>query len=135
MERDAQFSPDGKWIAYQSNESGRFEIYVQRFNAAGERQRVSVNGGAQVRWRADGRELFYLTLDNQLTAVPVTVSQQGVRTGAATTLFRAPVGAVQSIALHNYIVTPDGQRFLLDTVVEEQAPPIVVILNWKPAEN
>lgn len=99
----------------------------------GERQRVSANGGVQVRWRADGRELFYLTLDNHLTAVPVTVSEQGARTGTATSLFLAPLGAAQGIALHNYIVSPDGQRFLLDTVVEEQAPPLVVILNWKPA--
>jgi Tol biopolymer transport system component len=135
MERDAQFSPDGKWIAYQSNESGRFEIYVQRFNAAGERERISPNGGAQVRWRADGRELFYLTLDNQLTAVPVSLSERDVRTGPATALFRAPVGAPQGIALHNYIVSQDGQRFLLDTIVEEPAPPIVVILNWKPGAS
>jgi Tol biopolymer transport system component len=56
-ERDAQFSPDGEWIAYQSDESGQYEIYVQRFPAA-VKERISANGGAQVRWRTDGKELF-----------------------------------------------------------------------------
>jgi Tol biopolymer transport system component len=131
-ERDGQFSPDAKWIAYQSNESGRFEIYVQPFNRPGERQRISMAGGVQARWRADGRELFYLTLQDQLVAVPVAISDQRIEAGSATPLFRAPVGA-GGIALHSYSVSPDGQRFLVDTLVEEPAAPIVVILNWKPA--
>jgi Tol biopolymer transport system component len=133
-ERDAQFSPDGKWIAYQSNESGRFEIYVQRFQDSGERMRISINGGVQPRWRRDGRELFYITLDGQLVAVPVTLSSssRALEAGAAVPLFQARVGEVQDISLPDYIVSPDGQRFLLDTVVEEAAAPIVVILNWKP---
>jgi hypothetical protein len=70
-----------------------------------------------------------------MTAVPIAVSDHGVRAGAPAALFRAPVGAVQDLARHHYIVSPDGQRFLLDTIVEEQAPPIVVILNWKPAAD
>ena len=133
-ERDAQFSPDGKWIAYQSNESGRFEIYLQRFQDSGERMRISINGGVQPRWRRDGRELFYITLDGQLVAVPVTLSSssRALEAGAAVPLFQARVGEVQDISLPDYIVSPDGQRFLLDTVVEEAAAPIVVILNWKP---
>lgn len=134
-ERDGQFSPDGKWIAYQSNESGRFEIYVQPFNRPGERRRVSTDGGTQVRWRADGRELFYLTLESRLVALPISVSDTAVKAGDVTTLFHAPVGEAQGIARHHYSVSPDGQRFLVDTIVEEQAPPIVVILNWKPADN
>jgi dipeptidyl aminopeptidase/acylaminoacyl peptidase len=133
-ERDAQFSPDGKWIAFQSNESGRFEIYVQPFQDSGERSRISINGGVQPRWRRDGRELFYITLDGQLVAVPVALSSssRAFESGAAVPLFHARVGAVQDISLPDYIVSPDGQRFLLDTVVEEAAAPIVVILNWKP---
>lgn len=133
-ERDAQFSPDGKWIAYQSNESGRFEIYVQPFQDSGERLRISINGGVQPRWRRDGRELFYVALDGQLVAVPVALSSsnRSLEAGAAVLLFHARVGAVQDISLPDYIVSPDGQRFLLDTVVEEAAAPIVVILNWKP---
>jgi Tol biopolymer transport system component len=135
-ERYAQLSPDGKWIAYQSNESGRFEIYVQPFPHGGERSRISTDGGVQARWRRDGRELFYLTLEGQLVAVPVTLSSSSpnVKAGAALPLFQARIGGVQDISLSHYIVSPDGQRFLLDTIVEEAAAPIVVILNWKPLQ-
>jgi Tol biopolymer transport system component len=66
-ERDGQFSPDGKWVAYQSNESGRMEIYVQPFSG-GRRELISAGGGAQVRWRHDGKELFYIALDGPLMA-------------------------------------------------------------------
>ena len=132
-ERDAQFSPDGKWIAYQSNESGQHEVYVLPFLAPGERVPISANGGVQARWRADGRELFYLTLEGQLIAVPIALRPDGstLRPGAPVPLFRARVGAVQGISLHNYIVAPDGQRFLLDTVVEQASAPISLILNAK----
>ena len=132
-ERDAQFSPDGKWIAYQSNESGQHEVYVQPFRGRGERVRISANGGVQARWRADGQELFYLTLTGQLMAVPIAVRSEGgaLRPGAAVPLFRARVGAVQGISLHNYIVAPDGQRFLLDTVIEQPSTPISLILTAK----
>ncbi len=66
-----QFSPDGKWIAYQSNESGRDEVYVQPFPGPGAKVRISTNGGAQMRWRRDGKELFYIALDGRLMAVPI----------------------------------------------------------------
>jgi Tol biopolymer transport system component len=132
-ERDAQFSPDGKWIAYHSNESGKHEVYVQPFRGPGERKRVSISGGAQARWRSDGRELFYLTLEGQLVAVPMAVRADGlaVQPGTAVPLFNAEVGEVLGIALHTYIVAPDGQRFLIDRVVEQTAAPISLILNWK----
>jgi Tol biopolymer transport system component len=132
-ERDAQFSPDGKWIAYQSNESGTHEVYVQPFRGPGERSRISVSGGAQARWRADGRELFYLTLEGRLVAVPVAVRSDGlaVQPGTAVELFNAGVGEVLGIALHTYIAAPDGQRFLIDKVVEQTAAPISLILNWR----
>jgi hypothetical protein len=134
-ERDAQFSPDGKWIAYHSNESGTHEVYVQPFRGPGERKRVSISGGAQARWRADGRELFYVTLDGQLVAVPMAVRADGlaVQPGAAVPLFHAGVGEVLGINLHNYIVAPDGQKFLIDRVVEQSAAPMSLILNWKAA--
>ena len=81
------------------------------------------------RWQ----ELFYLTLTGQLMAVPIAVRSEGgaLRPGAAVPLFRARVGAVQGISLHNYIVAPDGQRFLLDTVIEQPSTPISLILNAK----
>jgi Tol biopolymer transport system component len=131
-ERDAQFSPDGKWIAYQSNESGRFEIYVQPFGATGSKLQVSTNGGAQVRWRRDGKELFYVALDGRLMTVPIKLSTpQAAEAGTPVPLFVTHIGgAVQSPLKHQYIVSPDGQRFLMSTVSEE-ATPITMILNWK----
>ncbi|MFP5379462.1 MAG: TolB family protein, partial [Vicinamibacteria bacterium] len=131
-ERDAQFSPDARWIAYQSNESGRAEIYVQPFNRPGSRERVSTDGGVQARWRADGRELFYLTLDGVLTAVPMTAEGDALKPGVPQTLFALPVGGVRGISLHRYIVSDDGARVLVDTVLEQQPAPISLILNWAP---
>jgi len=133
-ERDAQFSPDGQWIAYQSDESGRFEIYIQPFQRPGPRTRISANGGVQVPWRRDGKELSFLSLAGEFVAVPVTFSADGqtMDTRTGTTLFQARVGAVQDIGLPHYVVSTDGQRFLVDTVVEETTAPITVILNWRP---
>ena len=134
-ERDGQFSPDGKWIAYQSNESGRFEIYVQPFPGPGGKLQISTNGGAQVRWRRDGKELFYIALDDRLMAVPIRLASNGqtVEPGSPIPLFATRVGgALQTIFRQQYMVSPDGQRFLMNTITEEAASPITVILNWKP---
>jgi Tol biopolymer transport system component len=134
-ERDAQFSPDGKWIAYQSNESGRFEIYVQPFPGPGDKVTVSTSGGAQVRWRQDGTELFYMSLDDQLMVVPVEIAakSQHINVGTPIPLFRTEsTGAVQSANRQQYMVTADGQRFLINTVVPSTTAPIVMLLNWKP---
>jgi Tol biopolymer transport system component len=136
-ERDAQFSPDGKWIAYHSNHTGRHEVYVQPFPGPGERTPISTSGGAEARWREDGRELFYLTLEGVLTAVPITVRPDGraIQAGPVEPLFHANVGDILGIAQQQYIVTDKGQRFLVDSVVEQAAAPISLILNWKaPAE-
>ena len=94
--------------------------------------RISARGGVQARWRADGRELFYLTLDGELTAVPMTLGadRRTLAPGAPQTLFTARVGSVQGIALPSYVVSADGERFLFDTLVEQPAPPISLILNW-----
>src|SRR5262249_3929106 len=134
-ERDGQFSPDGKWIAYQSNESGRFEIYVQPFPGTGTKIQISTNGGGQVRWRRAGKELFYITLDDRLMAVPIGISSDNktIDAGAPVPLFATHVGgAVQGIYRPQYMLSPDGQRFLMSTVAEEAPSPITVILNWKP---
>jgi serine/threonine protein kinase len=133
-ERDAQFSPDHNWIAYQSNESGRFEIYVQPFLGPGPKHKVSTNGGAQVRWRRDGGELFYVALDGNLMSVPVRVTPdtKSIDAGAAVPLFAARVSPVQ-FDRQQYFVSADGQRFLINTVVEQAtSPPITVILNYNP---
>ena len=134
-ERDGQFSPDENWIAYQSNESGRFEIYVQPFPGPGGKSQISTNGGAQVRWRGDGKELFYIALDGRLMAVPLRLASNGqaVDAGAPIPLFATRVGgAVQGINKQQYTVSLDGQRFLMLTVPQAAtASPITMILNLK----
>jgi Tol biopolymer transport system component len=133
-ERDAQFSPDGKWIAYESDESGRFEIYVQPFPGPGAKLPVSTNGGAQVRWPHEGKELFYIGLDERLMAVPIRLPSNGqaVEVGAPVPLFPIRVGGAVSVYRQQYMVSPDGQRFLINTVLEESsASRITVILNLK----
>jgi Tol biopolymer transport system component len=137
-EKDAQFSPDGKWIAYQSDESGRFEIYVQSFTGPGGKSQISVDGGAQVRWRRDGRELFYIGLDNRLMAAPIRLDSAAmvIEAGAPVPLFATRVGgAVLNSDSQQYVVSTDGQRFLMNTVVEEAVSPLTVILNWKPGSR
>jgi len=139
-ERDAQFSPDGKWIAYQSTESGRFEIYVQAFPKTTGKSRISTNGGTQVRWRGDSKELFYISLDGQMMAVPIRLDSaaQTVDPGTPSLLFRARIvgGAVQGVNRQQYVASPDGQRFLINTPTKEAATSsIALILNWKPPQK
>jgi eukaryotic-like serine/threonine-protein kinase len=135
-ERLAQFSPDGNWIAYESNESGRVEIYVQPFagpeSKAGSKLLVSTNGGAQVRWRRDGKELFYIALDGRLMSVPIRFasSSQALEPGVPVPLFATRLNALQVFPRHEYVVSQDGQRFLIN-VEETSTAPITVILNWK----
>ena len=134
-ERDAQFSPNGEWIAYESNESGRVEIYAQLFPGPGIKTQISTTGGAQVRWRRDGKELFYIALDGRLMAVPIRLASttQTIEAGSPIPLFATRVGGALSIPYRQqYDISPDGQRFLMNTVTEEAAAPITVILNWKP---
>jgi eukaryotic-like serine/threonine-protein kinase len=131
-ERDGQFSPDGKWVAYQSNESGRMEIYVQPFSG-GRRELISAGGGAQVRWRHDGKELFYIALDGRLMAVPIRLNPGSIEAGVPVPLFTTNVGgAVQAGNLQQYAVAPDGQRFLMSAITDVRTPAVTVILNWKP---
>jgi Tol biopolymer transport system component len=132
-ERGGQFSPDGKWVAYQSNESGRFEIYVQPFPGPGDKWRVSIAGGTDTRWRADGQELFFLAPDGKLMAASVRASGTTFDAGPPAALFqtRMVVGGNANLA-PQYAVSRDG-RFLFN-VPDETAPPqpITVIVNWNP---
>jgi len=138
VEAFGQFSPNGKWVAYQSNESGQPEVYAQPFPGPGPKMKISTNGGAQMRWRRDGHELFYIALDSRMMAVPIrpNANGEGLVAGEPVPLFTARVGDVvplQSGYSISYVVSPDGQRFLMDTVVDEPTlAPITVILNWKP---
>jgi hypothetical protein len=133
-ERDAQFSPDGRWIAYCSNASGRFEVYVRPF-AGGVSTPVSTMGGAQPRWRADGRELFYIGLDGRLMVAGLaTLASGAMEVQAPAALFPARVGrVVVPGGGAEYIPSPDGSRILMNTIVQDPGPaPIRLVLNWKP---
>ena len=136
-EGDGQFSPDGKWIGYQSNESGRFEIYVQPFPGPGGKFQVSNNGGAQPRWNKNGKEIFYVSLDSKMMATPVKLSPDGqsMETGTPAALFpvRIAGGPVSGVNKQQYAVSSDGMRFLVNLAVDEgAASPITLIYNWKP---
>lgn len=133
-QRGGEFSPDGRWLAYESNESGRLEVYVQPFPQAGGKWQASSAGGTQVRWRRDGRELYYLAPDGRLMAVSVAPGPDGktLNLGVPVPLFqtRLATGANVVPGRPQYAVAPDG-RFLLNTIVDDTAPsPITVVVNW-----
>jgi serine/threonine protein kinase len=135
-EREGQFSPDARWVAYASNESGQFQIYAQSFpDAAGGKWQVSTTGGVQPRWRRDGKELFYLAPDGTLMAVPMVPPAAGrsVEAGSPVKLFSTSINAGQGGMLRQqYAVSSDGQRFLINAVPEAAAvAPITIVLNWK----
>ncbi len=134
-ESGGQFSPDGRWIAFQSDESGQFEIYVQPFPGPGRKRQISSEGGVQARWRRDGAELFHIASDNRLVAVPVRLDSKGgaVDIGAPVSLFTPNLPMLPTVAhARHYMVSPDGQKFLVHTL-KEVTMPITVILNWQPS--
>lgn len=125
-EKDATFSPDGRWVAYASDETGRPEIYVQPFQGPGERQRVSRAGGTLPRWRRDGKTLFYLGAAGQLMAVPVALGPN-LALGAPAAQF---TGAAPGGLVTEYDVSPDGERFLVNTTIPGAGAAPTVLLNW-----
>jgi Tol biopolymer transport system component len=128
--RNAQFSPDTKWVAYSSNETGNWEVYVSPFPSGTSKWQVS-RGGGEPRWRRDGKELFYLSAEGKMMAVPVRLGTS-FEAGSPLVLFqthlRQPISAQD---VFSYDVTGDGQRFLVNTKVDEpNAAPLSIILNW-----
>jgi dipeptidyl aminopeptidase/acylaminoacyl peptidase len=122
-----RFSPDGKWVVYTSNESGKEEVYVQSFSASGGRWQVSVNGGSQPRWRRDGSELFYVAPDLRLMAVEVK-TEPTFDVGLAQPLFLTRIDSHDSP--NRYVVAGNGQKFLINVPVgDEFANPITVTIN------
>ena len=124
-------SPDNQWIVYESTDSGRSEIYVQRFSESGDRWQISLDGGGDPRWRRDGKEIFYISPDGTLMAATVSLNQGGkqIQPGKPVALFQTPL-SVGGGKEHGYAVAHDGQRFLLPIPVEKSAPPITILLNW-----
>jgi len=129
--RNAQFSPDGRWIAYASNETGNMEVFVSPFPAASGKWQVSSGGGQEPKWRQDGKELFYLSADGKMMAVAVKMGASFEATSPVAlfqTHRRQPVSAQD---VFSYDVTADGQRFLINTKVDEaNAAPLSITLNW-----
>jgi serine/threonine protein kinase len=128
-ETRATFSPDGRWIAYQSDESGRLEIYVRPFPGSGGKFQASTNGGLRPRWRRDGKELFFLSLENKVMAAEIKLGAANVEVGAVLSLF--PINPFGGGGRDIYDVTGDGQRFLVATPgVEESSAPVTLVANW-----
>ncbi|MGA7565278.1 MAG: protein kinase [Terriglobales bacterium] len=133
--RSARFSPDGKWVAYSSNESGRWEIYVTSFPDAHGKWQVSSAGGSQPRWRGDGKELFYLSTDSKMMAAPVKTGSN-FDAGTPTALFQAnPREMFATSEVFSYDVSSDGQKFLINTQLKTELSPMSVVLNWNAKLN
>jgi hypothetical protein len=113
-----------------SNETGDYDVYVQPFPATGAKWKVSAQGGAQPRWRGDGKELFYLTVDGKMMAVPVKTTG-GFEAGAPHMLFQSSPDPLYPNLGMSYAVTRDGQRFLVNAAMDERRnSPITIITNW-----
>ena len=135
-----QLSPDGRWLAYRSDISGTYEIYVQSLGedlrTGDQRFRISEDGGSQPRFRRDGRELFYLSRRGELMAVSVQATASTFTYGTPVPLFKPmtlPLGAEPT---YEYDVTKDGQRFVIGTILEgphATPPKPVILIGWEQA--
>jgi Tol biopolymer transport system component len=130
----ARLSPDGRWLAYESEESGVFEIFVRSFPEPGERLQVSKGGGQQARWRGDGRELFYVSPDRKLMSVEIG-AKPAFEAAAPRALFQTKILPLVE-ARNHYDVTRDGQRFVVNSRRPEDASlPITILSGWMPEKS
>jgi Tol biopolymer transport system component len=130
-EGQARFSPDGRWIAYVSNESGTAQVYIQNFPLTGGKWMASTNGGFTPRWRQDGKELFYIAPDRKLMAVDVRGDSNKFEVGSPHVLFELRVVATLGPPVSPFSVSHNGQRFLINMLVEESSTaPMTVVENW-----
>ena len=126
-EESAVFSPDGKWVAYMSDESGRSEIYVQSFPTPAAQWQISTSGGSMPKWSPDGTELFFVSADGNLMSVPVKIGDS-FEAGAARSLF--PV-RLRANTITEFDITADGTRFLLNTLAPRNDPPLSMLIHWR----
>jgi Tol biopolymer transport system component len=134
-EHQGHLSADGRWMAYASDESGSWEVYVRAFPPLGSRWQISTNGGVEPRWRRDGKELFYVSPDGALMAVPLQFDDTQVQPTTPRALFKARF-AVFSADMWRPVYAPaaGGHRFLVNIIAEETAPsPVTMVLNWPAA--
>ncbi|HKA17217.1 MAG TPA: hypothetical protein VKN18_02775 [Blastocatellia bacterium] len=128
-----KFSPNRRWVAYESAETGTVEVYVREFQGSGRRWQVSAGGGLWPDWRRDGKELFYLS-GGKLMAVDVKASDSSFEPGVPKLLFERGLDSSSAVSTHSFAVSGDGQRFLIPVPVEElSSAPITVVMNW-PAD-
>ena len=128
-EDNVQISPDGRWFAYSSNQSGRFEVYVQRFPSPTDRWQISTNGGGDPRWSADGRQLFYIAEDRQMMSVPVTAGEAFAH-GRAVPLFDTGMRPDWGTSRNHYDVTRDGRFLMMAPVADDRTSPFTMVVNW-----
>jgi serine/threonine protein kinase len=130
-----RLSPDDRWLSYASNETGRWEVFVEPFPPSGPRWQISTDGGSQPLWRRDGAELFFLAPDAKLMSVTVTeTSGAGFSYSAPRVLFQTRIRPTYAPFPVNYAVSPDGQRFLIEGVRPGTGPTISVATNWSPRD-
>ncbi len=128
-ERNGAVSPDGRWLAYQADEAGRDEIYVRALEPEGGRWQISRSGGAHPRWRADGRELYYVVVPDWLVAVEVHAGPAGFEAGTPTPLFRAPF--LFQGGIRPFDPAPDGGRLVINVLArEDDDTPITLVESW-----
>lgn len=133
-EQNPQLSPDGRWLAYSSDETGDYEIYVQSFSVDGklgaDKRRVSTAGGKLPVWRRDGGELFFVASDASMMASSVKTGGTEFQFAAPKPLFKTRMMALEHSTYHEYDVSPDGQKFIIGTLIGETKAAPTVILNW-----
>jgi Tol biopolymer transport system component len=136
IETHPQMSPDGRWLAYSSNESGQLEVYVTTFPGKGGKWRVSAAGGGWPRWHPGGNEIVYQAPNNQLVAASVTAGTGGIQVGTAHALFTMRPRPAARLDAYAYDITSDGQRFIVNTLVSEPtAGALTLVVNWTAALN
>jgi hypothetical protein len=129
-EDHGRFAPDGHFIAYSSDESGRFEVYVRTFPEPGGKWQISRDGGAQPRWRRDGKEIFFIAPDRKLMAAEVKLEGSNFEVSVPKPLFQTQIAGYPN-PRNGYDVFGNGQRFLIVTPRQEtNLTPITIVLNW-----
>ena len=128
----ARFSPDGRWVAYTSDETGRPEIFVRTYPDSGGKWQISTNGGDHPQWSRDGKELFFMAPDRDLKVVPINAGVT-FEAGKPTTLFETKIPLTSLTGdRNNFLVSADGQRFLINSLADERnTKPLTLVLNWE----
>jgi eukaryotic-like serine/threonine-protein kinase len=126
---EPQFSPNVRWLAYSSSENGRNEVYVQAFPSTGRRWQVSSSGGRQPLWRADGKELYFVSDDRRFFAVDVSERAGSFEFGVPKLLFEMRANVFNT--RNSYIPSRDGQRFLVNMLLDADDAPISIVQHWQ----